>query len=257
LPKVITGVVILAEHGSERYAEDAAKRRHAEGRRVFVVYTPDKGHKDLNDFLIKCGPEAVASLLAGLQEWQPPPDPEAEPDMSIVERTVLPAPQLDLYAFGPWEGWIKTAAAAKNAPTDYVAIALLVGAAGVIGATRWVSPWSGWSEPAILWAMLIGNPSAAKSPAMDAIRDAIIVLEREFFSEHKLKRGQHEIDAAVAKANEEAWQAKIKAAAKKNENITPKPQAAKAPDAPVLERITISDTTIEAAAVVLASNSRG
>jgi hypothetical protein len=257
LPQSTTSVVILGEHGSEHRAEEAAKRRHAEGRRVFVAYPPDKEHKDLNDFLTKCGPEAVVSLLTSLQEWQPPADPETEPDMSIVERTVLCAPELDLSLFGPWAKWIESAAAAKNAPADYVAMALLGSAAGVIGATRWVSPWSGWSEPAILWTMLVGNPSASKSPAMDVIREALTPLERELFTAYQSKRQQFETDAAVAKANEEAWQAEIKVSAKKGGMTPPKPEAAKTPEAPILERITVTDTTIEAAAVIVATNPRG
>jgi hypothetical protein len=258
LPKSLTTIIILGEHGSERYAQEAATRRHAEGRKVFIAYTPTKEHKDLNDYLVEHGPEAIASLLSDLKEWRPPADSQTEPDMSIVERTVLPAPGLDLSAFGRLlSRWINDAAAAKNAPPDYVAMSLLAAAAGMIGVTRWISPWSGWSEPAILWVMLVGNPSAAKSPAMDAVRAGVDTLEREFVSKYRSKCERHETAAAVAEANEEAWRAKIKSAAKDSKDAPPKPDAAKAPDAPVLERITIGDTTIEAAAVLLAGNPRG
>jgi hypothetical protein len=257
LPENLTTIIILGEHGSERCAEEAAARRHAEGRKVFIAYTPAKEHKDLNGYLMDHGQEAVISLLAGLTEWFPPADPDAEPDMSIVERTVLPAPELDLSVFGPLAGWIKDAADAKNTPPDYVAMSLLAGAASMIGTTRWASPWGGWAEPAILWVMLVGNPSAGKSPAMDAVRVGVAKLEREFFSEYRSKCEKHETVVAVAEVNEEAWHANVKSAAKNEKEAPPKPDSAKAPDAPVLERATISDTTIEAAAVVLSGNPRG
>jgi hypothetical protein len=136
-------------------------------------------------------------------------------------------------------------------------MSLLAAVAGMLGATRWISPWSGWSEPAIAWATLVGNPSAAKSPAMDAVREGVATLEREFSSEYRSKREKHTTDAAVAEANDEAWQAKVKDAAKGEQEAPPKPDAARAPDAPILERITIGDTTIEAAAVILVGNRRG
>src|SRR4029077_5804315 len=64
LPKNITAVIVLGEHGSGPTAKKARKRRHAEGRKVFIAYTPTNEHKDLNDFLVTRGPEAVTSLLS-------------------------------------------------------------------------------------------------------------------------------------------------------------------------------------------------
>ncbi len=92
---------------------------------------------------------------------------------------------------------------------------------------------------------------------MDAVREGVATLEREFSSEYRSKREKHTTDAAVAEANDEAWQAKVKDAAKGEQEAPPKPDAARAPDAPILERITIGDTTIEAAAVILVGNRRG
>ena len=103
----------------------------------------------------------------------------AKLDLSILNRNHLPAPPLDLAIFGSWAEWIAATAECKNAPIDYVAWSLVGGAAGLLGATRWVSPWEGWSEPCVLWIALLGDPSANKSPALDPIRDAIVTIESD------------------------------------------------------------------------------
>ena len=72
--------------------------------------------------------------------------------------------------FGPrWASWIRGAAEAKAAPPDYVTAALLSVAGSLIGNSRWASPWQGWTEPPIIWAMAIGTPSMNKSPGLDAV----------------------------------------------------------------------------------------
>ena len=127
------------------------------------------------------------------------------PDMSIVQRTALPAPILDLSMFGPIATWIKQAAESKSAPTDYIAWALLASAAGIIGAARWVSPWPEWREPAIVWAMLVGSPSASKSPGMDAARDPLTEVEREAAATWPETRRAYETAKAIAAAQYEEW----------------------------------------------------
>ena len=63
-------------------------------------------------------------------------------DISIATADTLPAPALALAEFFPpaWTDWIARAAAAKGAPVDYVAMALLATAGGLIGNARWTRP---------------------------------------------------------------------------------------------------------------------
>ncbi len=183
--------------------------------------------------------------------------PPSGPDMSIVRRTVAPAPTLNLAAFGPLATWIGHAAESKSAPADYVAMPLLSGVAGVIGAARWVSPWSGWREPAILWAMLVGAPSAAKSPAMDAVRDPLAVVERNAAESWPETRRAHEAAKVAADARREDWEADARAAVKDGRPAPSKPVEADEPEAPQMPRVVITDATIEATAAILAGNPRG
>ena len=181
----------------------------------------------------------------------------AAPDMSIVQRAVAPAPALDLTAFGPLAPWIEQAAESKGAPVDYVALALLGAGAGMVGTTRWVSPWQGWREPAIVWALAVGLPSAAKSPAMDAVRDPVGLIEQEIATGWPEKRREHETLKAVAQAHNEKWEADAKSAVKAGKTTPPKPVAADEPKAPQMPRVVITDATVEATSAILAGNPRG
>jgi putative DNA primase/helicase len=177
--------------------------------------------------------------------------------MSIVRRTVAPAPALDLAAFGPLAAWIEQVAESKSAPTDYVAMTLLVSAAGVVGGARWVSPWAEWREPAILWAMLVGSPSASKSPAMDALREPLAVVERDAAASWPEMRRAYETAKVAAEACRDDWESDARAAVKDGRQTPPKPLEADEPDAPQMPRVVITDATIEATAAILAGNPRG
>ncbi len=51
---------------------------------------------------------------------------------------------------------------AKGDPPGHVLGAVLAVAGSLMGKARWVAPWYGWGEQPIIWAMLIGLPSAGK-----------------------------------------------------------------------------------------------
>src|ERR1700730_12049967 len=63
-------------------------------------------------------------------------DAATRPDMSILRRNQMPAPRFPLEVLGPAAGWVEATAASKCAPIDYVALGVLVTAAGVIGSKR-------------------------------------------------------------------------------------------------------------------------
>jgi hypothetical protein len=260
LPQNIRRVVILGEHGSEAAAEEAARRRHEQGLDVLIAYTPGREWKDANDLLVKRGAAAVRGMIESARRWEPAGTAgsrDVGPDMSIIDRTRILAPALDLDMFGPWADWIRTAAAAKSAPIDYVALALLSAVAGVIGATRWVSPWDGWEEPSVLWFILVGPPSAGKSPAMDAIKTAVSELEHELASGFDALLRDFETRKVVAAAVREGWEAEAQKAVKDGREAPPMPEGAQEPEPPAMPRVTTSDTTIEKAAELLSGNVRG
>jgi hypothetical protein len=254
LPKGVTRVIILGERGSEPAAEAAARLRHAEGRSVGIIYPPAP-HKDLNDLLRADGVSAVEKLLHEVRPWEPPA--EDAPDMSVAVRTVTEPPVFPLEVLGPWRDWVLQAAEAKSAATDYVAASLLTAVAASIGATRWCDPQDGWREPSILWWMLVGPPSTNKSPSIDAVRDGLAPIEQEMFAAFDDASKKYEEAKACAEAAKKVWEKQVEGAVKSGRPAPDRPKSAEAPHAPALERLTLTDATVEAVAAVLSVNRRG
>ncbi len=184
-----------------------------------------------------------------------------DPDLTISKPVRPPAPVMSAeefaLVFGPWADWLQTAADAKGAPVDYTALALLSVASAVIGNSRWVAPWDDWKEPPVLWAMLVGDPSAGKSPALDAVMDPVKEIERDLSEAYKAERKDWDAQAEIAALALAQWKADAKKAIAEGEEAPPKPGAAKADAPPVRERISISDATTEKVAELLAASWRG
>lgn len=182
-----------------------------------------------------------------------------EPDTRFL-RPELPAPPvLPLHdVFGPiWARWITGAAEAKSAPPDYIAAALLSVAGAMIGNTRWASPWAGWSEPPIIWAVAIGTPSMNKSPGFDAILGPLRKLEGQARKQSEAAVKEWRDRAEVAKLAEATWKEAAKAALKQGEEPPAKPKEADPGAEPFRPRYVLTDTTVEKLGVILASQSRG
>ena len=105
--------------------------------------------------LAQAQPYVRRSLPVGANDnWQ-------EPDLSILDTDTSP-PAFPLEIFPPQVAdWLVTTALSKSAAVDYVAATLLTGCASLIGNSRRVSPWMGWSEPAILWTAIDARKSGS------------------------------------------------------------------------------------------------
>jgi hypothetical protein len=84
LPPEARRVLILADHDASgaglRAAEAAASILRGQGRAVAITLPAEPG-QDINDVLLRAGPEAVAALIGhGLALLSPAPAPQAEPE---------------------------------------------------------------------------------------------------------------------------------------------------------------------------------
>ena len=178
-----------------------------------------------------------------------------------LDRTVLDTPEGQAPMFPldilpkKLRDFILEAAAAKNAPVEYVAWPIITTSGRLIGNARKAKIWSGWKEPIALWVCLVGAPSTNKSPALDVAIDVIRRLEGEFV--RKFKK-----EYAMWKAKQDA----AKAFSKKSKVIESGAGTGPlvAPSIPrdsdgalVLQRLTIGDATVEAICAVIATNPRG
>ena len=191
----------------------------------------------------------------------PMKDAWPHPDMSVIWPERPKAPEMTegefTTVFGPWAEWLRPAASVKNVHTDYVALTLLSAASAVIGNTRWAVPWDGWKEPCIIWGMLVGEPSAGKSPALDAILDPIKEIDAELSRVYIDERETWNDKDELARIVLAQWKADVKAAVADGDNAPDKPQDADAGIPPVRARIRITDATTESVADLMASTWRG
>ena len=129
----------------------------------------------------------------------------------------------------------------------YVALPLLTAAGAVIGNARRLHVKSTWYSLPTLWTVIVGESGTAKTPALTEALAPIKRLQRDALNRYELQRADY--DAAV-----QAYDADL--ATHKKKRSTDEPLPAK-PDAPVPERLTVSNATVEALAPILRDNPKG
>lgn len=209
------------------------------------------------------GREHIETLLTGAKPVEnrsvpvPTNDNWPEPDRSFLEEEAAP-PVFPMEIFPhAMADWILKAAKSKSAPPDYVAASVLTGAASLIGSARRISIWGGWSEPAILWSAIVGNPSAGKSPAMDPVLSALSAIEGDSLPDFEEAVRQYETQKMEADLLRSAWERKAKEAVELGGSPPLLPQGAQTPDMPVRKRLTIRDATSEALLAALKGQPKG
>src|SRR5262245_2987515 len=178
-------------------------------------------------------------------------------DVSLVTRTEMPAARFPLEVLGPAADWVIATAESKCAPVDYVALATLVTAGGVIGPKRRVSPWEGWEEPSIIWGAGVGPPSVSKSPAFDPLREAVSAVERVLNADWDSKLSKFETDKNAADAHRTKWEQEVAAAVRSKVHVPAMPEEAAEPEKPTQRRLWVVDSTPEKLVRLLAENPGG
>jgi hypothetical protein len=182
-----------------------------------------------------------------------------DPAPRYLRAVLPPAPELPLRdVLGPrLAQWVADAAEAKGAPADYVFAALLAVTGTTIGNARWVSPWRGWAEPPVIWAMCIGLPSAGKSPAIDAVLQPLRKAERSMRKAAEAEAKAWAERAEVAQIVEAKWKKAVEKSVGDGKPLPSKPTEADAGPAPHLPRLVVNDITVERLGVIVARQPRG
>lgn len=185
-------------------------------------------------------------------EW-----PDADTRLLRADRPEPPQLPLEDVLSTKWAGWIRSAATSKGAPPDYVLATLLSVCGALIGNTRWASPWQGWAEPPVIWATIIGNPSAGKSPAIDAVLVPLKRAERAMREAVQADLDAWRDKAEVARLADSAWKESVKAAIKSGDEPPARPDSATVGMEPIMPRLAVSDATTEKLAVIMSGQPRG
>lgn len=146
----------------------------------------------------------------------------------------------------PVRPFITKAAKAIGCDASFIAIPLLAGLASAIGNMRRIQLKRSWTEPAILWAVVVGDSGTLKSPAIELALRPIRKRQRDAMKRHSEATALYAIELADWERAMAQWK---KA---KNHNDAPTK-----PIQPVADRCWCDDATVEALAVLLQQNSRG
>ena len=194
----------------------------------------------------------VSDNLASRDAWEPLPT-------ALIGGELLPAPELDIEGFLParMAAWVHEASRAKSAPPDYVFFGFLTVCASLIGNTRRAHVQPGWSQPMTFWSMCIGNPSAGKSPALDAVLDPLRSLENSIQGPHKLALAQWSDQKALAELEEKQWKKEVEKALASGAETPPIPEAMNIGTQPKMPRLIIGDATIETVMMICENHPRG
>ena len=194
-----------------------------------------------------------------VHEAQPFEPAWSPPHPRFLRGALPPAPSLPLdQVFRPnLAAWVREAAEGKGAPADYVFGTLLAVSGSLIGNSRLASPWNAWREPPGVFCMCIGNPSAGKSPAMDAVLDPLRQVEKPLRQAAQEQLETWRAEAEVANVVDTAWRESVKAAVKKFEPTPDRPPQADPGPEPHVPRLIINDSTIEKLARISAAQPKG
>lgn len=104
-----------------------------------------------------------------------PPPGDFPRDLPNKLPPVLPVS--DAMMPGPFRGYVEDCAERMNCPPDFILAGLMCSAGSVLGRKVAIGPQqkTNWHEFPNLWAMIVGRPSAMKSPALKA---GMVFLER-------------------------------------------------------------------------------
>ncbi len=139
--------------------------------------------------------------------------------------------------------FVAAASTAIGCDASFIALAVLACLARAIGNKRVIRLKSSWTEPAIIWAAIIGKSGTHKTPALQAAMKFLQRKESESFADHAAAAEKYEQEQACYDRDLAAW---------KRLKSSDEPPPWK-PDPPSCNRFITSDTTIEALAALLAA----
>ena len=144
--------------------------------------------------------------------------------------------------------FIHEGAAALGCDESYIALPLLTVLASAVGNSRCIRLKRTWCEPAMIWAVVVGESGTLKSPAHDLAMKPIHRVQNTALKQYGDEMEDYNRDKALYDADLAEWK---KSGRKKGE---PPPDP---PAEPVAVRYLVSDCTVEALAVLLEQRPRG
>jgi hypothetical protein len=213
---------------------------------------PMTGLPALRDMLDPAIETATAAKVVGcVKDWLGVPDP-AGPTVTPGTGPRGNAPPPPRYT--PLPSWVPfptehlpdairafadTVAAAMRCDPSYAALPALAVCAGMIGATRTMRLKRSWDEPAMVWAVVVGESGTLKTPPYKRAIAPVIALQKAHLAAHAIALEQ--------------YRAELREYERRKKNCKDE-DPGDPPTEPVCPRIYSRDTTIEALGGLLQNN---
>lgn len=107
----------------------------------------------------------------------------------------------------------------------------------------------GWTESARLWTAIIGDPSTKKSPALSRATSPLRKIDVLLFEQEAAAKAKYKRDLKIYEAMERAYINEQTKGGRGSEPILP--------EEPMIDRMIVEDTTVEALSEILKTNPRG
>lgn len=185
------------------------------------------------------------------------PLPSGKPDVMPFDYNLLP---LELRAF------VRDTSQRHQSPPDFLAVAALGALAATLGNKVHICPkqHDNWKVVPNLWVLLIGLPSAMKTPSIKEAIKPLTEIEKGYQEIHAEEQLKFKVESSVAKISIKAAESRaliVLKSDKKNKKSEAEEIIADANadeiELPTLKRIVINDTTIEKLGDLLAQNPNG
>jgi len=171
-------------------------------------------------------------------------DPHDEPDPLPEAREIFRRFPVECLPH-PVAGFVRNSAKAIGCDPSFLALPALTALGATIGNNRWIKIHHGWIQPPIIWAVIIGESGALKSPAFSRALHCVHAIEQELF-------GKFIAESKDYDALKSAYDVQARKTKGGDVGLPAEP-----PEPPIRERMLVVDTTIEALGGILQDNPRG
>jgi len=171
------------------------------------------------------------------------------PDPQPLADNLPPVPPFDLKLLPKQiAAYVQDVAERMSCPVDFPAIAALVALSSAIGSRIHCKPYKNgtWLVPAGAWGMVVGAPSAIKSPPLSEMLRPLHGMDKQAAEQYACGLVQYNIDKAL-------YDHTVKTAVKNNTNVV----VMAAPTEPRMTRYIVNDTTYEMLVAIAQANPMG
>lgn len=213
------------------------------------------GATDFNDMLQIKGAQAVRDIINSALPalLYPLPLPNITQEVKNLDpELMLPACIRD---------YIIDIAERQQCPPDFVAVTTLVGLASLLGRKALIRPKTNddWTVTPNQWGVIIGRPSAMKSPSMKEALKPLKKIEASNANVYKEQLKQFSINQELFDLNRSNVKGEAKKLLKNGDRLAARSLLEHSEDseAPIRRRLIVNDATVEKLGELLNENSNG